>query len=110
MAFKSAFIYMAPDANPEVHRAKIKTSTLEFTVVVIQFQNFDQAVDVSKSLVQSDGVQNIILCPGFTHEAVAKIKETVGANVSVAVARADTPNNMLAIEILTKEGWFPKNN
>lgn len=110
MAFKSAFIYQAPDANPEVHRAKIRTSMLELTIVVIQMQNFDQAADVCKALVQSEGVQNFVLCPGFTNEAVARIKKTVGDNVSVSVARTDTPNNMLVVEMLTKEGWFPKKN
>ena len=108
MAFKSSFIYQAPDANPEVNRAKIKTAMLELTIVVIQMQNFDQAVDVSKSLVQNDGVQNIVLCPGFTNEAVVRVKKAVGDNVSVSVARTDTPNNMLVVDTLTKEGWFPK--
>ena len=107
MAFKSSFIYQAPDADPDVHRATIKTDRLELTIVVIRMQNFDQAVDVCKSLVKDQGVQNIVLCPGFPDEAVVQVKKAVGDKVSVAVARSDTPNQMLVVDTLTREGWFP---
>ena len=108
MAFKAAFVMMAPDGDPKRHRASIKTSKLELTTVLFELMNFDQAVNVCKDLVQEEGVQAIILCPGFTHEAVAKIVNAVGEGVAVNVARGDVPSTMIAGEILAKEGWFPE--
>ena len=104
--FKSAFIVMAPDGDPTQHQATIKTSKLEFTTVVIGMQDFDQAVEVAKELVQKEGVQSIYLCAGFTHQAVARVASAVGARAAVQVARGDVPSTMMVGEILTKEGWF----
>jgi hypothetical protein len=33
---------------------------------------------VCKELVQNEGIQSLILCPGFPHEAVAEIANAVG--------------------------------
>jgi hypothetical protein len=108
MAFKSAFVIMAPDGDPKRHRATIKTSKLELVAVVVGLMNFDQAVDVCKNLVQNEGVQAIILCPGFHHEAVARVRNAVGQGVAVNVARGDVPSGMITGKILAKEGWFPE--
>jgi hypothetical protein len=108
MALKAGFVFMAPDGDPKGHRASIKTSKLELTTVVFELMNFDQAVNVCKDLVQNEGVQFLILCPGFAHEAVAKIVNAVGEGVAVNVARGDVPSTMTAGEILTREGWFPE--
>jgi len=70
--------------------------------------NFDQAVNVCKDLVQNEGIQSFILCPGFSHAAVAKIVNAVGEGVAVNVARGDVPSGMITGEILAKEGWFPE--
>ncbi len=104
--FKSAFVVMAPDGDPKRHRATIKTSKLEITMVVIELRNFDQAVEVCRDLVQKEGVQAINLCPGFTHQAVARIASGVGRSMSISVARGDMSSAMLLEEIVTKEGWF----
>ena len=108
MAFKSAVVVMAPDGDPSRHRATIKTSKLELNVAVIEMMNFEQAVKVCRDLVQKQGVQSIILCPGFPHGAVAKIAEAVGEKVSINTARGDVPSTMITGEILAKEGWFPE--
>ncbi|MCK4600110.1 hypothetical protein KAU37_09905 [Candidatus Bipolaricaulota bacterium] len=108
MAFKAASLIMAPDGDPTRHKATIKTDKLELTAVVVELMNFDQAVDVCKDLVQNQGVQSLSLCPGFTHEAVARIKNAVGEGVAVHVARGDIPSNQVIGEILTREGWLPK--
>jgi hypothetical protein len=108
MAFKSGFIIMAPDGDPKSHRASIKTSKMELTSVVVELMNFDQAVDVCKDLVRNEGVQAIILCPGFTHEAVARVVNAVGQGVAVNVARGDVPSQMMTHETLAKAGWFPE--
>jgi threonine dehydratase len=104
--FKSAFIVMAPDGDPKKHRATIKTSKLEFTTVIIEMQNFDQAVEVAKELVQKQGVQSIYICAGFTHQAVGRVAAAVGDGVAVQVARGDPPSTMMVEETLGKEGWF----
>jgi len=108
MAFKAASIVMAPDGDPNKHRASIKTSTLELTIVVLELGNLDQAVNVCKDLVQKEGIQSFTLCPGFPHEAVAKIASAVGEGVAISVSRGDVQSTMITGEILRKEGWFPE--
>lgn len=108
MAFKAGFIVMAPEGDPKKHRASIKSPKFELTAVVVELMNFDQAVDVCKDLVQNEGIQSFILCPGFTNQAVAKIANAVGEKVPVSVARGDVPGGKITGEILSKEGWLPK--
>ena len=104
--FKSAFIVMAPDGDPTKHRATVKTDKAELTAVFIEMANFDQAVEVAKDFVQNKGVRSIYLCPGFTHQAVARISAAVGGRAAVQVARGDFPSTMMVGDILGKEGWF----
>ena len=106
MAFKAASVIMAPDGDPTRHKATSRTDKLELTSIVVEMMNIDQAVAVCKDLVQAQGIQSLSLCPGFTHEAVAGIKNAVGEGVAVNVARGDVPSNQLIVEILTREGWF----
>ena len=108
MVVKSAFLIMAPDVDPNRHRATVKTSKAEITTVLINLSDFDQAVEVAKELVQKQGVQSIYLCAGFTHQAVARVASAVGDKVAVQVARGDPPSTMMVEGILAKEGWFDK--
>jgi len=108
MTFKSAYVLMAPDADPKKHRASIKLPKFELTVVVADLGNLDQAVDVCRELVQNEGVQGLTLCPGFTHQAVAKVVNAVGEGISISVARGDIPAVRIVGEILRKEGWLPE--
>jgi len=104
--FKSAFIVMAPDGDPAKHRATVKTDKAELTAVIIEIMDFDGAVEVAKDLVQNKGVRSIYLCPGFTHQAVARVAAAVGGRAAVHVARGDFPSTMMVGDILGKEGWF----
>lgn len=104
--FKEAVVVMALDGDPKKHRATIKTNKLEVTTVLIGLMDFDQAVDVCKDLVQKEGVQSILLCPGFTHQAIARIATAVGGRAAVNIARGDIPSTNMVSEILAKEGWF----
>jgi hypothetical protein len=104
--FKEAVVIMALDGDPKKHRTTIKTSKLELTTILIGLGDFDQAVEVCKDLVQKEGVQSILLCPGFTHQAIARIATAVGGKAAVNIARADIPGTNMVGEILTKEGWF----
>jgi hypothetical protein len=104
--FKSGIVVMVPDGDPQKHRATIKTSKVDMTLVLTRLFDFDLAASVCQDLVKNEGVQSIILCPGFTNEAVAKMAEAVGPGIAVNVARGDVPSVMTTGEILGKEGWF----
>ena len=106
MAFKSGLVATAPDADPKKHRASIKTPMYELTVVVVKQGDLDQAVEVCQELVRNEGIQSLILCPGFSHQEVAKIASALGKEVAVNVARGDTRSTMAANRILKEEGWF----
>ena len=104
--FKAANIIMAPNANPEKHKALIKGGQFEYTIVVIPLFDFDRAATVCKELVEKDGIQSINLCPGFSHAGVAKVRNAVGENVPINVSRGDVPSTMITAQILAKEGWL----
>jgi hypothetical protein len=48
----------------------------------------------------------VILCPGNTHRDVAEISEALGKDVSVSVARGDSPSMRAAHAVMEREGWF----
>ena len=104
MVVKSAFLIMAPDGDPALHRTSVKTSMTEVMVVVLK-RDFNQAVEVCQDLVQKEGVQILFLCPGFTHEAVAKISKAAGEKTAIYVARGDVPSTVLTGEILARAGF-----
>jgi len=104
--FRTAFIAHVPDADPVRHRCVIETSLYELTSVLVR--DDDQAVEVCRELVEKNGIQSFILCPGFTHRAIARIVEAVGDGVSVNVARGDGPSNEIALKIMRESGWFTK--
>lgn len=106
MAFKAGFVVMAPDGDPTKHRASVKTSKLELTTVVVPLMDFERAVQVCRDLVQKEGIQSIILCPGFTSAAVSMVATAVGEGVPVNVARGDVPSVMATGGLFKQEGWF----
>jgi len=106
MAFKALFLAHAPDGDPEKHRNVIDTGKYKLFTVVVKDQA--QAVDVCRKLVKEEGIHSILLCPGFTHENIAEISEAVGENVGVCVARGDGPSSRVAMEVMQREGWFPR--
>lgn len=108
MVFKAGFVVMAPDGDPQRDRAMIKTPKFEQIVVVTKLFDFDLAARVCKDLVQNEGVQSLILCPGFTHDGIAMVAKAVGRDVPINVARGDVPGTMATAAILAREGWFPK--
>lgn len=108
MAFKAAFVVIAPDSDPKSHRATIKTPKIEITTVLVPMMNVDLAIAVCRDLVKNEGVHSLTLCPGFTHEAVARVADAVGGGVAIDVARGDVPSTIATGEILRREGWFPE--
>jgi hypothetical protein len=104
--FRAAFIAHVPDADPSKHRSVIETSLYKLTSVLVR--NDDEAVNVCRELASEEGVQAFILCPGFTHKAIARIMEAVGEGVSLSVARGDGPSNEVALKIMRELGWFKR--
>jgi hypothetical protein len=105
--YKAATVIMAKGANPAKHRASVKSDQFEYTMVATPLFDFDQAARVCKDLVEKEGIQSIMLCSGFTHEAVALVRRAVGEGVAIIVARGDVPSIMMTAQILTREGWLP---
>jgi hypothetical protein len=105
--FKAANVIMAMGADPAKHRASVKGDNFELITVATPLFDFNRAAMVCKELAEKDGVQSIILCPGFTHEGIAMVRKAVGEGVPINVARGDVPSTMATAQILTKEGWLP---
>ena len=106
MPFKSGFVGVAPGVDPARHRTSIKTDKYEFTAVLVELGDFDQAVDVCKDLVQNEGIHALILCPAFSHEEVGRIVSAVGKEVPISIARSDSSGTRITGEILRREQWF----
>ena len=104
MAFKVLFLAHTPVAEPEKHQCVVETSKYKLLVRLVK--NQEQAVEVCKKLVREEGIHSVLLCPGFTHQNVAKISKAVGENVGVSVARGDGPSGKITKEVMKREGWF----
>ena len=63
-------------------------------------------MEVSRKLTTQEGIHSILLCPGFTHKNVAEIREAVGEQIGVFLARGDGPSHKISKEIMGREGWF----
>ena len=105
MAFKVLFLAHAVDAEAEKHRCVIETPKY-YKLFVVVVKDQDRAIEVCKKVVKEEGIQSIILCPGFTHKNIAEISEAVGENIGVLVARGDGPSNRISMEVMRSEGWF----
>jgi hypothetical protein len=86
MALKAAFVFVAPDVDPKVHRQTVVTPRVELTAVAVN--NYAEAMAVCKDLVE-EGIVAIELCGGFGHIGAAQVAETVGDEVAVGVVRFD---------------------
>ena len=86
MALKAAFIFLAPEVNPAVHRAEVITPAVELTVVAAQ--NYAQAEQVARSLVD-EGIVAIELCGGFGNEGTARMVKAVQGKAAVGAVRFD---------------------
>lgn len=104
MAFKVVFVAHAPDAEPDRHKCLIETPKYKLFVQVVRNQS--QAVEACQKLVKKEGINAILLCPGFTHKAIAEIAEAAGPSVGIFVARGDSLSNRVVAEVMEKEGWL----
>ena len=104
MPFTAAFIAHAPDADPTRDRSLIETGLYRLFSVVVR--DTDQAVAVCRELVADEGLQSVLLCPGNSHEDVARMCAALGDGVSVSVARGDSRSMRVAAQAMEATGWF----
>ncbi len=86
MALKAAFIFLAPEADPQQHRATVVTPQVELTAVAAR--DYAEAEQVVRMLV-SEGVEAIELCGGFGNKGTGRIAEAVAGKAAVGVVRFD---------------------
>jgi 2-keto-3-deoxy-6-phosphogluconate aldolase len=86
MAFKAAFIFIAPETDEEIHKAIIDAPVVQLHVVGVK--TYQEAEVVVRKLVEQ-GIEAIELCAGFGIEGVAKIKAAVKGKALVGVVRFD---------------------
>lgn len=104
MAFRTVFISLAPDGDTSRYRATVKTEKIEVTVVIAR--DLADAVDFVRRAAGEGLIDAVLLCPGFTHEAVAEVVKAAGSSIGVTVARGDGRSMALAHEAMKKAGWF----
>jgi len=86
MTLKAAFIFLAPDVEPQKHRATVVTPQVELTAIAAR--DYAEAQQVAQMLV-SEGVEAIELCGGFGNIGTARIAEAVAGKAAVGVVRFD---------------------
>ena len=83
---KAAFIFVAPEADPSVHRKWVKTAKVHLLAVGVK--DYTQAAATAKALV-AEGIAAIELCGGFGNRGTALIAEAVEGKIPVGVVRFD---------------------
>lgn len=86
MALKAAFMFVAPDADPDRDRSVVKTPQVE--LIVVGVGDYAAAEKVAAQLV-SEGVAAIELCGGFGHVGTARVAQAVDGKAAVGVVRFD---------------------
>ncbi|MBF0529032.1 MAG: hypothetical protein HQK55_07145 [Deltaproteobacteria bacterium] len=83
---KAAFIFVAPEADPSIHRAWVETPIVQLLAVAAK--DYQAAADLAQDLLK-EGIQAIELCGGFGNLGTAKIVEAVKGQIPVGVVRFD---------------------
>lgn len=83
---KAAFIFLAPGANPEIHKSVVKTDEIE--LISVGVPNYNEACKAAVNLLK-EGISAIELCAGFGVEGTAKIKQAVKSKVPIGAVRFD---------------------
>ena len=103
MSFNVLFIAHAPDADKQRHRSEIDTGTYRLLSVIVR--NQPEAIDAAREIVETQNIDMILLCPGFTHADVAEIYHAFEGRIGVAVARGDGPSNRISAQARKREGY-----
>lgn len=86
MALKAAFIFIAPNADPAVHRSVVETE--QVILITVGVSSYKNAVDTALQLVD-EGVGAFELCGGFGNRGMAMVSEAVKGKAVVGVVRFD---------------------
>jgi hypothetical protein len=86
MALKAAFIFLAPQVDPKVHRQTVLTPAVELTAVAVN--NYAEAVQVCQELL-AEGIAAFELCGGFGHIGAGMVAEALKGKAAVGVVRFD---------------------
>lgn len=103
MAFKVLFLAHARDADKDTHRSAIDTGMYQLHSVVVRTQ--EEALEVCRDFLEKEGIDSVLLCPGFTHSDVAEIAALAGPNVAISVARGDGPSSRASLQARRREGY-----
>lgn len=86
MGMRAAFMFIAPQGDPQKHIATVTTPDVE--VITVAVSNYAQACLAAEELV-SKGCGAIELCGGFGSEGVAAVARAVRGKAVVGVVRFD---------------------
>jgi len=86
MALKAAFIFLAPEVDPHVHRQTVVTPAVELTAVAVN--NYAEAVKVCQELA-AQGIGAFELCGGFGNIGTGMVAEALKGKAVVGVVRFD---------------------
>jgi len=103
MAFKVLFLAHAPDADRARHRSRIDTGLYRLFTVVVRDQA--EAIETCEDFLEKEGIDSVLLCPGFTHHDVAEIVAVTRGQVAVAVARGDGPSGRISKSAMRRAGY-----
>lgn len=82
---RAAFIFIAPEGDPEQHRQWVTTPQVHLLAVSVA--DYDAAEKLAVNLVETENIAAIELCGGFGNAGTARIAAAV--NVPVGVVRFD---------------------
>jgi len=86
MALKAAFIFLAPNVDPKVHRQTVVTPAVELTAVAVN--NYSETIKVCEELLK-EGIVAFELCGGYGHIGAGKVAEALKGRAAVGVVRFD---------------------
>lgn len=86
MSLKAAFIFIAPNAEPGIHRSTIETE--QVTLISVGVQSYESAVEEALKLTL-EGIRAFELCGGFGHKGTSMVSEAVKGKAIVGVVRFD---------------------
>lgn len=84
---KAAFIFLAPHADPDVHRSIIETEAVHLITVGVD-SYASAVVEVAKLMDEEVGA--IELCGGFGHIGTAMIADVMGSKAALGVVKFDS--------------------
>ena len=82
----AAFIFIAPEADPAIHRSTVKTPEIVLTTIGVS--TFKQAAEAAKEMVDQ-GCTAIELCGGFGIRGTWIVEQAVSERARVGSVRFD---------------------